>query len=416
MGGRGLKHDHDLRQYVLSLIDEAVKAGARQSRACKILDIEERTIQRWRAQDVGTDQRRGPRNGPANKLPEEQRKEIIEIVTSPEFCDLSPQQIVPTLADRGIYKASESTMYRILREEKMQKHRQEAKPGQKNKPRQKTATRILEVWSWDITYLPTAIKGIFYYLYMVLDVFSRKIVAWEVHEKESQDLSAQMLGRAVREQQIEPGLILHSDNGGAMKGATMLAKMRDLKVIASFSRPRVSDDNPYSESLFRTLKYRPWYPQKAFANLAAARGWVDGFVEWYNEEHKHSGIGFVTPSERHSGRDIAILEQRKVVYEAARKENPERWSGETRAWDRPTEVILNPDGKTETQQSEGGQSTKEQSRGLRKGRQQTVRDDQRRNKQPNSPLATGLKTPATSQSCSAPTFTSSAVTSARATA
>ena len=141
-------------------------------------------------------------------------------------------------------------------------------------------------------------------------------------------------------------IFLHADNGGPMKGSTMVATLERLGVLTSFSRPRVSDDNAFSEALFRTLKYRPDFPAKPFAELAAATTWVDGFVAWYNGEHLHSGIRFVTPDDRHQGRDAAILARRSTVYEAARAKRRDRWAGKTRNWDRVGDVVLNPPQQT----------------------------------------------------------------------
>jgi len=182
----------------------------------------------------------------------------------------------------------------------------------------------------------------FYYLYLVVDVWSRKVVGRSVHEVESTELAAQLIERACADEGTRPGLVLHSDNGAPMKGATMLAKLRDLGVLTSFSRPRVSNDNPFSESLFRTAKYRPEFPRGCFASLEAAREWVEWFVRWYNTEHRHSGIKFVTPEERHDGRDVEILRERKAVYQMARARHPERWTGSTRDWSPIEEVRLNP--------------------------------------------------------------------------
>ena len=205
------------------------------------------------------------------------------------------------------------------------------------------ATAPNQVWSWDITCLASSIRGAFYRLYMVEDVFSRKIVGWKVHEEESAEHAGVLIRKACLAEGIhEAGLVLHSDNGGPMKGATMLATLQRLGVVPSFSRPSVSDDNPYSESLFRTLKYTPAYPAKPFESLTAAREWVHRFVQWYNEEHRHSGIRYVTPGQRHRGEDMAILAARKRLYEAARQARPERWSGDMRNWTPVTEVWLNP--------------------------------------------------------------------------
>jgi putative transposase len=156
------------------------------------------------------------------------------------------------------------------------------------------------------------------------------------------DYASLLIKKACLRQGIrEEGLVLHADNGGAMKGSTMLSTMQKLGIVPSFSRPSVSDDNPYSESLFRTLKYTPAWPGKPFESLDEARAWVAAFVEWYNEEHRHSGIRFVTPGQRHRGEDKAILEQRALVYEQARQKHPERWSGNTRNWSHQAEVWLN---------------------------------------------------------------------------
>jgi transposase InsO family protein len=198
------------------------------------------------------------------------------------------------------------------------------------------------VWTWDITWLPTLIRGKFLYLYMIVDVFSRKIVGKAVHESESDLHAAALIAAACAAEGIHRDqLVVHSDNGGPMKGATMLATLQCLGVAASFSRPGVSDDNPFSEALFRTAKYRPDYPAH-FASIDEARAWVERFVRWYNTRHLHSAIRFVTPDHRHRGSDVLILKKRASVYEAARTSNPRRWSGACRAWNRVDAVHLNP--------------------------------------------------------------------------
>jgi transposase InsO family protein len=308
-----------------------------------VLEISPRTIERWKASESGEDGRKGPRKRPANKLSEMERKRFLQVVNSPEYRDLSPKQIVPRLADKGKYMASESTVYRVLHEEDLMAHRERSRPPVHNRPKELLATGRNQVWSWDITYLPSAVRGRFFYLYMVMDVWSRKIVGWEVHGYESMDLSSRMISRICTEMGIdEKQLRLHADNGGPMKGATMLATLQNLGVVPSFSRPSVSNDNPFSEALFRTLKYCPEYPGKPFENIDAAYDWVFVFVPWYNTEHLHSGIRFVTPDDRHFGREEEILNRRKYVYEKARRKNPERWSGETRNWNPVNTVVLNP--------------------------------------------------------------------------
>lgn len=329
---------------MIALVDEAVGGGARREEACEMLELSARTVERWRASKGGEDGRRGPKTQPSNKLSEVERKRLLNVVNSPEHRDLSPKQIVPKLADEGIYIASESTTYRVLREEGLQNHREPSRPPVNSRPEPLVADGPNQTWSWDITYLPSPVKGLFFYLYMVMDVWSRKIVGWEVHREESMELSARMISRICAECGVdESRLHLHADNGGPMKGSTMLATLQRLGIVASFSRPHVSDDNPFSEALFRTLKYRPEYPRKPFETLEAARAWVTGFVRWYNTEHLHSGIRFVTPGDRHAGLDTEILRRRKAVYEAAKRRNPDRWSGETRNWEPVKIVDLNPE-------------------------------------------------------------------------
>jgi putative transposase len=328
---------------ILGLVDEAVETGACQRSACEVLEVDRRTVQRWKSQDIGDDRRAGPRTAPMNKLSSAERKHVVATANSPEYRDLSVTQIVPRLADKGEYLASESTMYRILHEEKQAAHRSTARPPTHSRPRELVATGPNQVWSWDITYLRSPVRGVFFYLYMVVDVWSRKVVGAEVHEIECTDLAAALMRCACAREGIERDqVVLHADNGSPMKGATLQATLEVLGIAASFSRPRVSDDNPYSEALFRTVKYRQEYPSGPFESLEAARGWVVWFVSWYNTEHRHSQISFVTPQQRHDGEDIALLEQRKELYEQARARHPERWSGKTRNWTRVETVKLNP--------------------------------------------------------------------------
>ncbi len=336
------------RRKCVGLIKEATCAGARCHNACKELGVCLRTYQRWTHEEgsVSSDGRsNSQRPEPANKLKQEEREEIIEICGREEYRSSPPSQIVPSLADKGIYVASESSFYRILKQANQLAHRGKAQPARKvSKPKGYEATGPNQVWSWDITYMASTITGIFYRLYLVMDIYSRKIVGWEIHESETAEHASVLIRKACLSEGIrEKGLVLHSDNGSPMKGATMLATLQRLGMIPSFSRPSVSDDNPYSESLFRTLKYTPAYPAKPFENLEAARGWVNTFVHWYNEKHRHSSIRFITPGERHNRKDRDILTKREAVYVAAKLRHPERWSGETRNWTPIEEVWLNPE-------------------------------------------------------------------------
>lgn len=315
--------------------------------ACVELELSLRTFQRWvrEGDDVIADGRTtNQRPTPSNKLSDAEREEILVVVNCAEFASLPPSQIVPTLADRGVYLASESTVYRILKQEEQQHHRGRARKPSTRVVTSHCATAPNEVWSWDITWLPAAVKGTYYYWYMMLDVFSRKIVGHEVHETESAELASLVMKRtSLAEGLAGRPLVLHSDNGSAMKGATMLATLEQLGVAASFSRPRVSNDNPYAESLFRTCKYRPDYPSKPFESLEEAQTWMQQFVHWYNQVHKHKSLKFVTPNQRHAGHAAGILKRREQVYADARNRHPERWSGKTRNWELTNEVWLNPD-------------------------------------------------------------------------
>lgn len=348
MGGKGrgsLTSTSD-RAIIIALVQEAVEAGASRKKACEVIGITLRTLQRWCNGNTEDQRPLAKRPAPANKLTNEERQQILETVNQPEFQSLPPSQIVPALADKGKYIASESTMYRVLHEAGEQNHRGRSRQASSRPKSTHCATGPNQVWSWDITYLPGPVKGMFFYLYLILDIFSRKIVGWEVWPEESAEHASQLIRRAVIAEGItrqdEP-LVLHSDNGSPMKGSTLLETLYLLGITPSRSRPRVSNDNPYSESVFRTCKYCPSYPAKGFAALDDARSWVKGFVHGYNFKHRHSGIKFLTPHQRHSGQGPEILERRRQVYEAAKERNPERWTKEIRDWTLEDEVWLNPD-------------------------------------------------------------------------
>jgi transposase InsO family protein len=326
----------------IELINAAVEAGARREAACAVIGLCARTLERWRGGKV-EDQRHGPTTSPANKLTAAERQAALKVVNEPRFRDRSPNQIVPLLADEERYVASESTLYRILREEGLLRHRGRAKAPVRRPPKAHIAKAPNQVWSWDITYLKSPVRGVFFYLYMVVDVWSRKVVGWAVHDVESAALAATLFESTCKSMRLNPrGIVLHADNGGPMKGSTMVATLERLGVLASYSRPHVSDDNPYSEALFRTLKYRPGFPTKPFLDVTAAHAWVSAFVTWYNSEHLHSGVRFVTPGDRHAGKDAAILAKRHRVYEVARAKNPARWTTATRNWTPIADVYLNP--------------------------------------------------------------------------
>ena len=336
------------RIQAVKLINEARQNGARLKPACKEIGICARTYQRWtKDSEIKKDQR--PlikRKPPKNKLSKKEKDEIIKVSNNKKYADLPPSKIVPKLADQGKYIASESTFYRVLKKEKLNTHRAKSKKPVKKETPTHIATAPNQVWTWDITWLNAFIKGKFFKLYLIVDMFSRLIVAHEVWEKENAQYAQKLIKKATLAEGIatknDKPLVLHSDNGSPMKAATFLATLEKLGVQSSFSRPRVSNDNPYSESLFKTMKYRPIYPNKGFKTLKEAREWVSKFVHWYNHEHLHSGINFITPYQRHYGLDINIMEKRIETYKKAKQANPERWSGKIRDWSLPEYVTLNP--------------------------------------------------------------------------
>ncbi|MCE7641240.1 IS3 family transposase [Vibrio fluvialis] len=337
------------RLKIVTFIEDAINSGATKTRACRCVGISIRTMQRW-VQDGGQiveDLRNLPKaKTPHNKLTAQERQDILDVCNAPEYADLPPNVIVPMLADKGIYIASESTFYRVLKEHSQLKRRGGSASISRPKPKAQKAIKPNQVWSWDISYLPSITKGEHYYLYVIMDIFSRKIVGAEVFQQELGEHAADLLQRTTwKEKCVNKGLVLHSDNGAPMRSYTMLAKMNDLGVMSSYSRPRVSNDNPYSESLFKTVKCIPSWPVAGFRSIEEARKWVGDFTYWYNFEHKHSGIKYVTPQQRHTGEDHHILEQRKLVYRKAQATSPGRWRGQTRDWSFIDEVFLNPENK-----------------------------------------------------------------------
>jgi transposase InsO family protein len=332
---------------LVELIQEARANGSRLAVACREAGLSLRSYRRWfHRGEVQVDKRPDTQKPePANKLSKEEEQAIVNVCNEEHYASLPPTQIVPSLLDKGIYLASESSFYRVLNAHKQLNHRGRSQaPKKQCPPTSFAAAGANQVWSWDITYLASTVKGRFYYLYMFEDIFSRKIVGYEVHEQECGDLAASLIQRCMLcEQCFRQPLVLHSDNGAPMKSFTMKAKLEELGVTASLRRPSVSNDNPYSEALFRTLKYRPEWPSAGFKSLTLARAWVEKFVTWYNDEHKHSKINFVSPSVRHAMKDKEVLSKRKAVTEEAKARNPTRWSGSIRNFEPVGSVALNPD-------------------------------------------------------------------------
>jgi transposase InsO family protein len=330
---------------ILGLVSQAQAAGVRLAAACYVLGISARTVERWRAAPEIGDRRYGPHHRPSNALSPAEEAQVMTVLTSSRYAGLSPKQLVPQLADEGLYLASESTMYRVRRRHGL--HAKKQPVARTHVARASTvhqATGPNQVWSWDITWLPTIVRGVYLYLYLIMDVWSRRIVGWRMAERESADIAAVLITQSCSDGNVDPrGLVLHSDNGTPMRGSSMVSTLQWLGVIPSFSRPHVSDDNPYSEALFRTLKHTPAYPRLPFAEPASANRWVARFVDWYNGTHRHSAIRYVTPDQRHNGRECAVLASRHELYQRVRRANPERWIGPTRNWSPVGRVVLNPE-------------------------------------------------------------------------
>lgn len=343
--------DASNRIQALDLINHTTAKGAALSKACQELSISERTYYRWskrrQQSDSVADLRPTAQHPvPRNKLSDAERQEIIDIVNQKKYASMPPCEIVPDLADQGKYIASESTFYRVLREFKQNNRRGRSQTPSKRKATTHCATAPNQIWMWDITYLKGPVKGTFFYLYLITDLYSRDIVGWEVWEEESAAHASELIQKAVLSNKVlstQP-LVLHSDNGSPMKGATMLETLYRLGITPSNSRPRVSNDNAYAESVFKTLKYRPNYQPSGFESLEVSRLWCQSFVKWYRTEHHHSGIQYLTPAQRHSGEGECILADRHCVYERAKAKNPARWNGRnTRSWALPACVYLNPE-------------------------------------------------------------------------
>ena len=355
------------RQALAHDIDIAHSAGARLQPACEIVGIDVRTLQRWKAQDgltAGDGRPRAVHPTPSHALSPAERAALLTVANAPRFASVPPARIVPMLADEGIYLASESSFARVLRAHGQNARRGRAKaPKASRPPTTHIATAARQVWCWDMTYLPAVVMGRWFYLYLILDLYSRKIVGWEVHDSDCADHAAHLVRRAALAEGIAamPARpVLHGDNGSTLKATTVLTMLNWLGVKPSYSRPRVSDDNAYAEALFRTAKYRPEFPARGFANLASARTWAEDFVHWYNHDHRHSGIRYVSPAQRHAGEDQTILAARHNLYLEARRRHPARWSTTTRNWAPVGPVTLNPERDTVVNQAVADQHTQHQ--------------------------------------------------------
>ena len=338
------------RQALAQDVEAAHSAGARLQPACKVAGIDPRTLQHWNAREgltTGGGRPQAVRPTPGHALSPAERAALLAVANEPRFASVPPARIVPMLADEGVYLSSESSMARVLREHGQNTRRGRAKtPKTTRPPTTHIATATDQVWCWDMTYLPANVMGRWFHLYLILDLYSRKIVGAEVHDSDDADHAVHLVRRTALAESIatmDTKPVLHGDNGSTLKATTVPAMLQRLDVKPSYSRPRVSDDNAYAESLFRTAKYRPEFPTNGFASLDDARAWAAEFARWYNVDHRHSGIRYVSPQQRHAGQDQAILAARHELYARARQLNPARWSGNTRDWSHVGVVTLNPE-------------------------------------------------------------------------
>ena len=308
------------------------------------------TLERWQAHDgltAGDGRPQAVRPIPSHASSPHERLQLLAVANEPRFAAVPPVRIVPMLADEGVYLASESSFTRVLRAHGQSHHRGRAKaPRPVRPPTTHIATAPQQVWCWDMTYLPAIVMGRWFHLYLILDLYSRKVMGWEVHDTDDSDHAAHLVRRTALAESIatlDAKPVLHGDNGSTLKATTVLAMLNWLGVEPSYSRPRVSNDNAYAEALFRTAKYRPEFPAEGFADLEQARTWAADFVRWYNHDHRHSGIRYMSPAQRHAGEDRAILAARHELYVHARERYPARWSGTTRNSSPVGPVALNPE-------------------------------------------------------------------------
>lgn len=266
-----------------------------------------------------------PRRQSHRRLTDLERQQVLETLTSERFCDQSVRQVWAQLLDEGRYMCSVRTMYRVLEENQaVRERRNQLRHPEYQRP-ELLARDSNQLWSWDITKLKGPRKWNYFYLYVILDVYSRKVVGWLLANRESSTLAVELIRQSCQREGIAgEQLTVHADRGSSMRSKPVAFLLSDLGVTKTHSRPYTSTDNPYSEAQFRTLKYQPDFPER-FGSLEDARVFLQGFFAWYNYEHRHSGIGLVTPAQRHSGENKIVYQRRHVVLEAFYKQRPERF-------------------------------------------------------------------------------------------
>jgi putative transposase len=322
--------------------------------ACEALGVSRASYYRYRAPR----RERPPRPKPPRSLSGQERQVVLDTLNDERFVDRPPAQVFATLLDQHVYLCSVRTMYRILEvNDQVKERRNQLRHPNYAKP-ELLATAPNQLWSWDITKLKGPVKWSYFYLYVVLDVFSRYVVAWLLAEQESSQLAKRLLEQAFENENIQPGdLTLHADRGSSMKSHTLAQLLADLGVTKTHSRPHVPDDNPFSESQFKTMKYRPEFPNRC-GSMEDGLAFARPFFHWYNNEHHHSALGFLTPAQVHHGLGDDVLAHRREVLERAFHEHPERFPGGLpRPTTPPREVWINPPATTTEEEQPSSQVT-----------------------------------------------------------
>lgn len=323
---------------VIALIDEAVAAGARQCRACAVIGLDERRLRRWRTS--AGDGRNGGYRATDQALTEAEKETIVTAMRAEDLRGLPPKQAYFRLMDRGVYVSSYTSFHRVLRERKVVVSKRKRKQSGKGKRPELVATAPNQIWCWDISWLESPVIGKYFFLYMIIDMFSRKVVGWGVAAQESGALARKIFAHALEAEGVRADqLIVHADNGKPMRSRTLRALFTLLKVTASHGRPHTSNDNAYAESLFATFKGRVAYPDY-FRSLAAAREYCAAFFQWYNTEHLHSGLDYLTPIQVHTGAHHEVFARRNALLEAHRRSHPQRHGGKAKVYQIPETVRL----------------------------------------------------------------------------
>lgn len=331
------------------MLDERVEVWSPRvgrTMACVAFGVSERS-NRHRRQAADGRQRPRPAVDPRQRrahparLTDDEKQAIIAVLCEERFCDLAPAQVYTTLLDEGTYLCSERQMYRVLTERGLVRERRRGHVHHNYTTPRLVASGPNQVWTWDITALRGPTKGVRYFLYTILDIFSRKTVGWALHESESEKHSRRLIRETYKRYGIDPStLTIHADRGGPMIAGTVAELLNELGVAKSHSRPRVSNDNPYIEAHFKTLKYRPDYPAR-FDSISHARAWCRTFFTWYNEVHYHSGIGYLRPADLHDGTHNVIIERRQTTLDAAAAAHPERFTKHPRPANAPKQAWIN---------------------------------------------------------------------------